>query len=51
MSVIKGDPDDKDCDEDTTYQIELEIINPTLVSDRDTLYNLIYKVFDVLKCV
>ena len=51
MSVIKGDPDDKDCDEDTTYQIELEIINPALVSDRDTLYNIIYKVFDVLKCV
>jgi hypothetical protein len=51
MSIIKGDPDDKDCDEDTTYQIELEIVNPALVSDRDTLYNLLYKVFDVLKCV
>jgi hypothetical protein len=51
MSVITGDPDDKDCDDDTTYQIELEIIKPALVSDRDTLYKLLYKVFDVLKCV
>ena len=52
LSEVSGDvAQDKDSEEVTEYQIELEIINPTLVSDRDTLYNLIYKVFDVLKCV
>lgn len=51
LSVIKGNPDDPDSDEDTTHQIELEIIKPELVTDQDTLYNLLYKIFDVLKCV
>ena len=51
MSIVKGNPDDKDCDDDTVYQIELEIIKPELVGDRDTMYNLLYKIFDLLKCV
>ena len=52
MSVVKGNPDDPDCDEDTVYQIEMEIVKPSEVaSDRDTLYNILYKVFDLLKCV
>ena len=51
MSIVKGNPDDKDCDDDTVYQIELEIIKPELVSDRDIMYNLLYKIFDLLKCV
>jgi hypothetical protein len=51
MTVVKGTPDDKDADDDTTYQIELEIIDPTLVGDRDTLYNILHKIFDLLKCV
>lgn len=51
MSIVKGNPDDPDSDEDTTYQIELEIIKPGIVNDQDTLYNLLYKIFDLLKCV
>jgi hypothetical protein len=51
MSIVKGNPDDPDSDEDTTYQIELEIIKPELVNDQDTMYNLLYKIFDLLKCV
>lgn len=51
MSIIKGNPDDKDCDEDTAYQIELEIIKPTEIQNKIELYNLLYKVFDVMKCV
>ena len=51
LSVVKGNPDDPDSDEDTTYQIELEIIKPELVNDNDTMYNLLYKIFDLLKCV
>jgi hypothetical protein len=51
MSVIKGTPDDKDSDEDTTYQIEMEIIKPSEIQNKIELYNMLYKVFDVLKCV
>jgi hypothetical protein len=51
LSVVKGTPDDLDCDEDTSYQIEMEIIDPTAINDRDTLYNILYKIFDLLKCV
>ena len=51
MSIIKGTPDDKDSDEDTTYQIEMEIIKPSEIQNKIELYNLLYKVFDVLKCV
>jgi mRNA capping enzyme, beta chain len=51
MSVVKGNPDDKDSDDDTTYQIELEIIRPSEIQNKIELYNLLYKVFDVLKCV
>ena len=35
-------------EEENTYQIEFEIIDPTKVRDRDTLYNIIYKIQDVL---
>jgi mRNA capping enzyme, beta chain len=51
MSIIKGNPDDKDSDEDTTYQIEMEIIKPSEIQNKIELYNMLYKVFDVLKCV
>jgi mRNA capping enzyme, beta chain len=51
MSIIKGNPDDKDSDEDTTYQIEMEIIKPSEIQNKIELYNMLYKVFDVLKCI
>jgi hypothetical protein len=51
MSIITGTPDDKDSDEDTTYQIEMEIIKPFEIQNKIELYNMLYKVFDVLKCV
>lgn len=51
LSMIKGDPDDKDCDDDTSYQVEMEIVNPSKVENRDQLYNIMYKVFDILKCI
>lgn len=51
LSVVKGNPDDKDSDDDTTYQIELEIINPSQIQNKIELFNIIHKVFDVLKCV
>ena len=51
MSIIKGTPDDKDSDEDTTYQIEMEIIDPSKIQNKIELFNLMYKIFDILKCV
>ena len=49
VSAIQGSPDDPDCDEDMSYQIELEIIDPSNIGDDSTLYNLMHKVFDVMK--
>ena len=51
MTVVKGTPDDMDADDDTSYQIELEIINPSELSSDTEIFNILYKVFDVLKCV
>jgi hypothetical protein len=51
MSIVKGNPDDKDVDDDTTYQIELEIVDPSKVKTRDELFNILHKIFDLLKCV
>lgn len=51
MTIVKGDPDDKDSDEDTTYQIEMEIIKPSEISSQKDLFNILHKVFDLLNCV
>jgi hypothetical protein len=51
MTIVKGDPDDKDSEEDTIYQIEMEIIKPSEIQNKIELYNLLHKVFDLLKCV
>ena len=51
MSIVKGDPDDKDSDDDTVYQIELEIVKPGDVSSQRELFNILHKVFDILNCV
>ena len=51
LSQIKGDPDDPDSDEDTTWHVELEIVNPKDIGDRDKLFALLYKIFNLLECV
>jgi hypothetical protein len=48
MTIISGNPSDLDSEEEQSYQIEFEIIDPKLVRDQDTLYNIIHKVQDVL---
>jgi hypothetical protein len=50
LSIIKGDPIDKDSDEDTVYQIELEIVEPSEITTQVELFNILYKIFDVLNC-
>jgi hypothetical protein len=49
VSAIKGSPDDMDAEDDVTYQIELEIIDPSAIQNDAELYNILYKVFDVMK--
>lgn len=51
MTIVKGTPDDKDSDEDTFYQIEMEIIDPKALTGQTETFNLLHKVFDLLKCV
>jgi hypothetical protein len=50
-SVVRGNPDDPDDDQDTSYQIEMEIVNPELMHTRDEQFNIVYKIFDLLKCM
>jgi hypothetical protein len=49
MTHVSGDVDDPDSENVDKYEIEFEIIHPQKVADKDTLYNLIYKIHDVLK--
>ena len=51
LSQIKGDPEDPDSDEDTTWHVELEIVDPRNIGDRDKLFSLLYKVFNLLECI
>jgi len=51
MTIVTGDPSDLDCEDEARYEIELEIIDPKNVKDRNELFNLVQKVFDVLKIV
>jgi len=48
MTVVSGNPTDLDSEEENSYQIEFEIIDPKKVSDNIALYNIIYKIQDVL---
>ena len=51
LSIIKGNPDDKDCDDDMMYQVEMEIVDTRKIHTSIELFNIIYKVFDVMKHV
>jgi len=51
MTIVAGNPADLDSEEENVYQVEFEIIDPKIIRDIDTLYNIIYKVSDVLKLV
>ena len=49
MTVVGGDADDPDSEENERYEIELEIVKPPVVKNKDELYNIIHKVDDILK--
>jgi hypothetical protein len=46
MTIVTGEPEDRDAEEDTTYQIEIELLSVT--RDKDTMYNSVHKVGDIL---
>jgi len=48
MTIISGNPSDLDSEEENSFQIEFEIIDPSKIHDKNTLYNIIYKIQDVL---
>lgn len=47
MTVVNGNPHDLDSEEENVYQIEFEILDPTRVSDKNELYNIVNKIQDV----
>lgn len=49
MTVFKGDAEDKDSEEEETYQVEFEIVNPSSVKDEYEFANIVHKVEDVFK--
>jgi hypothetical protein len=51
MSIVKGNPEDQDDDQDLTYQIEMEIVDPSILESDVDIFNIFYKVFDIISCV
>jgi hypothetical protein len=51
MTISSGDNADMDSEEECSYQIEFEIVDPTKVSSRDEFYNIIHKVNDLSKLI
>lgn len=44
LTVVTGQPDDLDDEEDETYEVELEILDPKKVTGDNQLFNIIYKI-------
>jgi|TARA_R110000823_G_scaffold23190_3_gene69494 hypothetical protein len=51
MTISTGDSPDMDSEEECSYQIEIEIVDPTRVSTRDEFFNIIHKVNDLSKLI
>ena len=51
MTISLGDNADMDSEEESSYQIEFEIVDPTKVSSRDEFFNIIHKVNDLSKLI
>ena len=49
MTIVTGDAGDPDAEESERYEIELEIMKPANVKDKNELYNIVHKVDDILK--
>lgn len=51
MTISSGDNADMDSEEECSYQIEFEIVDPTKVSSRDEFFNIIHKINDLSKLI
>jgi hypothetical protein len=49
MTIVGGDADDPDAEDEERYEIELEIVKPSNVKEKNELYNIIHKIDDILK--
>lgn len=49
MTIVNGQPEDMDDESDNSYEVEIEIIDPSLVKNDKMFYNIIYKVCCILK--
>lgn len=48
-TVSTGDPVDKDAEHDVSYQLELEIMDPSEVGCVEELFNIVYKINDIFR--
>ena len=51
ISVVTGNPDDHDAEEDTSYQVEFEILDPLAVKSSNQFYNHLHKIKNLLSCL
>jgi len=51
MTISSGDAVDMDSEEECSYQIEFEIVDPKQVKSRDEFFNIIHKVNDLSKLI
>jgi hypothetical protein len=49
LTESSGDTEDMDAEESVSYQVELEIIDPNKIENRDQLFNIIQKINDLFK--
>ena len=50
-TVVTGGDVDPDAEDDTEYQVEMEVVDVTQVEDRDTAFNIFYKLQDILDTI
>jgi len=48
MTIISGQSDDLDCEDESLYQVELEIIDPLAIKTDQELYNIVHKIHCIL---
>lgn len=49
LTIVSGDSEDMDDECENKYEVELEIIDPSKINSEKTLYNIIYKIYCILK--
>lgn len=49
LTESSGDTEDMDAEECVSYQVELEVVDPNKVENKDQLFNIIHKINDLFK--